>query len=144
MAYLCINLFNQRDRGRLDPDEAIVRLQEQFPDAIVLPGDQLALSARRAEHNLDQTNPADRAIIQKLWWDAEHLGPAYAFYIPVGPRSRISGVLKRYQADFVVDTPLTEGMRERIMAFLRSLIPAGMAIDVSEECDEPADTVVQG
>jgi hypothetical protein len=89
MDYLYVNLFNERDRGRLNPDEAIVRLQQQFPEAIILPGDQLALSARRAEQNLDQANSAQRAVAQKLRWDAQHLGPAYAFYIPAGPGPRI-------------------------------------------------------
>ena len=88
-----------------------MRLQEQFAEAIVLPGDQLALSARRAEQKLDATKPADRAVIEKLWWDAEYLGPAYAFYIPAGPGTRIDGVLKRYQADFVGDAPFAEGLR---------------------------------
>jgi hypothetical protein len=141
MAYLYINLFDHRDQGRLDPDEAVVRLQEQFPEAIVLPGDQLSLSARRAEHNLDPANPANRAVAQKLCWDAQHLGPAYAFYIPAGPAARINGVVKRYQADFHCDAPIAEDMRARLIGFLRSLIPASMAIDVREEWDEPAETV---
>jgi hypothetical protein len=110
MAYLCINLFNKPDRIPLEPDEAIVRLQEQFPEAIVLPGDQLALSAARAEQNLDQANPSNRAVVQKLRWDAQNLGPAHAFFIP-GPRRRIDGVIKRYQADFDGHAPCDEGLQ---------------------------------
>ncbi len=109
MAYLSVNLFDYRDQAQLDPDEAVVRLQEKFPEAIVLPGDQLALSARRAEQNVDQSNSAERAVVQKLRWDAQNLGPAYAFYIPCGPGARIDGVLKRYQADFDSEAPFTGG-----------------------------------
>src|SRR5437016_5352769 len=103
MSYFYINLFDQRDRGGLKPDEAIVRLQEQFPEAIVLPGDQLASTAHRAEEELDQAKPAEHAVVRKLWWDAQHLGPAYAFYIPAAPEGPIDGVIKRFQADFHSD-----------------------------------------
>lgn len=144
MGYLSINLFDHRDRARIDPDQAVVRLQERFPEAIILPGDQLALSARKAEQKLDQSNAAERAVVQKLWWDAQHLGPAYAFYIPGGPGARIDGVLKRYQADFDSEAPFTEGMHARIIDFLRSLVPPGLSIDVREECDEQAEAVVHG
>jgi len=135
MSYIYINLFNQRDRGQLNPDEAVVRLQERFPEANVLPGDQLALSARRAEENLKQTNPANRAVVQKLFWDAQYLGPAYAFRIPPGPAPSIEGVIKRYQADFHSDGRFPEGMRARVIAFLRCLIPTGMSVAVCEEND---------
>jgi hypothetical protein len=141
MPYLYINLLNERDRGQLRPDDAMVRLQEHFPEAIVLPGDQLALSAHRAQKNLDRGDPADQAVVQKLWWDAQHLGPAYAFYIPAGSEPRLEGVVKRYQADFHGPGRVSEGMRVRIVAFLRFLIPAGMTSDVQEESDEEAEVV---
>ena len=38
MSYLYINLYSQRDRANLDPEAAVLRLQKQFPEAIVLPG----------------------------------------------------------------------------------------------------------
>src|SRR5260370_38892146 len=108
MPALHMNLLDQRDQGRLDPDEAVVRLQEQFPEAIVLPGDQLSQSAHRAEQNLDQANPANRAVVQKLWWDAQHLGPAYAFYILAGPAAPTDSRLKPHQADFHSEPPIAE------------------------------------
>jgi hypothetical protein len=139
MPYIYLNLFPQRERGQLDPDEAIVRLQECFPEAIVLPGDQLVLSAHRAEQNLDHTNPANRTVVRKLWWDAQHLGPAYAFHVPAGPGPRIDGIIKRYQADFSGDSPLSETMHARILAFLRSLIPAEVDVEIGEESDVEAE-----
>jgi hypothetical protein len=143
MSYIYINLFSQRDRAQLNPDEVIVRVREHFPEAIVLPGDQLAFSAQRAEKNLDLTNPANRAVVQKLWRDSQQLGPAYAFHIPARPGPRIEGVIKRYQADFHSDAPFPEGMRARVFAFLGSLIPPGMAIAVCEESDEETAVVQQ-
>jgi hypothetical protein len=142
MAFIYLNLFPHRERGQLNPEDVIVRLQEAFPEAIVLPGDQLALSARRAEQNLDQTNPANRTVVQKLWWDARHLGPAYAFYIPAEPGSRrIDGVIRRYQADFHSDAPLSEAMQGRILTFLRSLIPQGLDVEIGMESGEEAEVV---
>ena len=137
MSYLYLNLFDPRGRGgELNPDEHIARLKRYFQEAIVLPGDQLALSARRAEEKLDRANPADQAVIRKLWWDAQHLGPAYTFQIPAGQNGPIKGVIKRYQADFHSDATISEGMRARIKAFLFSLIPAGISTEVCEESDE--------
>jgi len=135
MSYLFINLFSQRERCQLNPDEAILRLQEQFPEAIVLPGDQLTLSARRADRNLVLTNPANRVVVEKLARDAQHLGPAYAFQIPMADAPNIEGVIKRYQADFHCAVPFADEIRRRIIAFLQSLIPARMAIAVGEECN---------
>jgi hypothetical protein len=142
MCYFYINLSRHGPVVRLDPDEAIIRLQELFPEAIVLPGDQLALAAQRTEQRLGQSEAANRAVIQKLWWDAQHSGPAYAFYVPPGAEPRIEGVIKRYQADFHSEAPLSSAMRARIVAFLRSLIPAGVAINVGEERDEEEDPIL--
>lgn len=136
MFYLYVNLLHRDGQFQLNPDEAVVRLQEHFPEAIILPGDQLARSAQRAERQLDSANAAHRAVVAKLWWDAQHSGPAYAFFLPAGVEPRVDGVIKRYQADFHSDTPVSEPLRARIVAFLRSLIPAGAGIDVSVEADE--------
>jgi hypothetical protein len=142
MSYIYINLSHQGTAAQLNPDEAIIRLQEHFPEAIVLPGDQLALGAQRTEQRLDPNRAADRAVVQKLWWDAQHSGPAYAFYIPAGTEPRIEGVIKRYQSDFQSDASVSPTMRARIVAFLRSLIPPGVAVDVCEEHDEEEDALL--
>src|SRR5438445_13793139 len=126
MSYVYINLFNKGVHAEVNPDEAIVRLQEQFPEAVVLPGDQLARSARRAEQ-LDQTNPANQTVVKKRWWDARNAGPAYAFYSPSGTGPRIEGVTKRYQAAVHSDAAFPEAARSRIVPFLRPLRPEAAA-----------------
>jgi len=136
MSYVYIKLFNSGSHAELNPDKAIIRLQEQFPAAVVLPGDQLAVSAHRAEQHLDQSNPANQAVMKKLWWDVRHAGPAYAFYIPTETGLRIEGVIKRYQADFHSEVAFPAALHSRIVGFLRSLIPEGMAVDVCEDRGE--------
>jgi hypothetical protein len=140
MPYLYINVFRPGTPWQLNPDEAVIQLQQSFPEALVLPGDQLVRSALRAEQQLDARNPAENSVIEKLWWDAEHSGPAYGFYIPAGAEPRVDGVLKRYQADFVSTGAISEALHARITEFLRSLLPAGGGITVHEESDdvEPA------
>jgi hypothetical protein len=76
MAYLFLNLYGQRERGHLDPDEAIVRLQEAFPEAIVRPGDQLFLRTRQAEQHLDPADAAQCVVVARLQDEARTLGPA--------------------------------------------------------------------
>jgi hypothetical protein len=136
MPYVYLNLFRPGTPWQLDPDAAVIRLQERFPEVIVLPGDQLVRSAQHAERQLDSTESAQKQVIDKLWWDADHSGPAYAFYFPAGTEPRVDGIIKRYQADFVSDTPLSESFHARIVDYLQSLIPPGADVSIGEESDE--------
>jgi hypothetical protein len=135
MSYIFLNLFPQRDRGRLDPDQAIIRLQQHFPDAVLLPGDQLTQNAHMAAKQLDTSNRGNRAVAEKLARDARELGPANAFRIPTADGPPIQGVSRRFQADFHSDAPIPHALRARMIAFLNSLIPNGMTIAVGEEHD---------
>jgi hypothetical protein len=134
--FIYVNLLRPGNPWRLDPDDAVVRLQQTFPEAIVLPGDQLVRSAQRADQSVDATNPAQRQVVEKLWWDARHSGPAYAFYLPIGTEERIDGVIKRFRADFYSDRTISESLHTRILEFLRSLVPPGSGIAVCEETDD--------
>ena len=48
MGFLNLNLYGHPRGVSFDPEAVLRKVREQFPEATVLPGDQLAEQARRA------------------------------------------------------------------------------------------------
>jgi hypothetical protein len=81
-----------------------------------LPGDQLALSAERA----DALGAADH-VVRTLRRNQQDYGPAYAFEIGIGGGGTIQGRARRYDVTFLFADSLAEEWRQRLLAFLQGL-----------------------
>jgi hypothetical protein len=109
----------------LDPRQAIQRLQDWFPEAVVLPGDQLARAADQAEVffadqlKSDRDGPESR-VIASLRGKASRYGPALAFRIPVDASRWIDGSARRVDITFQYDDPLPERLGDQVVAFLKT------------------------
>jgi hypothetical protein len=90
MAFLNLTRYQHPSGLAFDPDKVIQRVKAEFREATVLPGDQLAEEARRAEDRLGhqlKENPEGpaRRVVESLRRKAEAYGPAYAFAAHLPP-----------------------------------------------------------
>src|SRR5207253_570626 len=116
MGFLRLNLYGHPSGAVFDPDMVLQRVQEEFPEAVVLPGDQLTLAAERA-----QAQGAASHVAETLRRNAHSYGPARAFRLPVPAGGTVQGRVRRYDVAFLYDHPLAEELKHRILAFLRAL-----------------------
>lgn len=122
MPFLELDLYEHPSGEAFKPEEVIQKLRAAFPEATVLPGDQLALRAQRAEAKAHLLSPQSASVIvETLWRNARQLGPAYAFEIPTTAGCRVRGNARRYNVTFLSEGPLSPALHERILAFLKSL-----------------------
>jgi hypothetical protein len=105
----------------LDPDAVVRELRAQFPEAQVLPEDRLAAQAEKAERALAQA-PGEHngQIVGTLRRNARLSGPQYSFELPSEGGRLIKGYVQRYVIVFLLDEPLPDVMRHRLVTFLRS------------------------
>lgn len=119
MRAITLNVYGSPSGILIDPDASIKILRRHFPEAEIHPGDQLALRAQRAH---EQGSASE--IVRKLWKDAQATGPAHMFTIPLGQGAApIKGVIKRHLADFLWDGEIHPDVRDKIIRFLRELLP---------------------
>jgi len=116
MAFMELNRFKDLDAGVFDPGLIIEQLRMAFPTVRVLPGDQLALQAQRAE----EFGAAD-LVVRTLRRNQQEYGPAYAFEISADGAQNIRGTARRYDVTFLFDHALSEAWHERLLSFLRTL-----------------------
>jgi hypothetical protein len=126
MAFLNLGLHKHPSGLAFDPEKVIQRVRAAFPEATILPGDQLAEETRRAEEALAQQlkdNPDGpaRRVVESLRRKAEAYGPAYAFRMPVLGGAEVKGLARSVNVQFLFDEPLPEEVRRRLTEFLRSL-----------------------
>ena len=126
MAVFNLNLYRHPSGVAFDPDKVLHKARAFFPEADMLPGDQLANEVQFAERFFAQELASDptssaRYVIGSLRRKAQSYGPAYAFVIPRQDGSPIRGLARSVNVQFLVDEPLSEGMRDRLLGFLRSL-----------------------
>ena len=128
MRAIILNIYGNPSGTTLDPDASIEILKRYFPDADIHAGDQLALRALRAEEH-----GSPEQIVRKLWMDARTTGPAYAFSIPPGEGAGpVKGVIKRHLANVLFEDDLPSDMREKMISFLRELVPDGVSTQMYE------------
>jgi hypothetical protein len=125
MPYLGLRLYRHPSGAVLDPAAVIQKLQKSFPEATLVPGDQLALRAERAEAFLGnelRANPEGpgRTVVETLRRNAREFGPAYAFEIPLACGQKIRGTARRFDVTFLLDQPFPDDVRQRLLAFLQS------------------------
>lgn len=123
MEFLDLNLYRHPSGVAFDPAAVIEKVKGSFPEAILLPGDQLAKRAEHAESVAGRLG-LDTApiIVETLRRNARAYGPAYAFQIPQpGGKPPIQGLARSVNVQFLFEEPLPEETRNRLIAFLRSL-----------------------
>jgi hypothetical protein len=142
-AFFDLSLYEHPSGAQFDPNAAIQKVKTWFPDATVLPGDQLALRAQHAEKIADQLGAEGSRIVSTLWRNAKLYGPAYAFRIPLPGGSPIEGLARRVNVQFLFEEPLPQGMRERLLDFLKSFGVGCLTASTNDErqfeilCDMP-------
>ena len=114
--FLKLNAYGHPRGAVFDPDFVIQNVKERFPETTVMPGDQLALSAKRAAAE----GAADQ-VVATLRRNAQAYGPAYAFEIPFPGGRSIHGRARRYDVTLSFDEPLPEELQNCLIAWLRSL-----------------------
>jgi hypothetical protein len=148
VSFLLLTLYKHPSGAILDPELVIRALRAYFPEAEVLPGDQLAAEADRAEAFLAdrfRANPEApaRRVVASLRRKAETYGPAYAFRIARPGGSPIRGTARRYDLIFLFDEPLSPEFRQRVLTFLKSFGVGRLEDATSEKpqsevlCDMP-------
>jgi hypothetical protein len=125
LSFIILDLNESEERAELDPHQAIKRLQEWFPEATCLPGDQLTRSVDHAEVLFagppgSSMRGAERRVVESLRRKAGLYGPALAFQIPVDAARWIRGSARRVDITFNYDEPLPEALRNRIVEYLKS------------------------
>jgi hypothetical protein len=115
VGFLKLNVYGHPSDAVLDPGTVVQRVEEEFPETTVLPGDQLARSAERAQ----ALGAADQ-VVDTLRRNSTLYGPAYAFEIPIREGEVLRGRARRHDVTFLFDKPLPEELRQRLLAFLRS------------------------
>jgi hypothetical protein len=125
LSFLILDL-NENPRGaELDPSHAIRKLQDWFPEATVLPGDQLARSVEHAETFFAQqlslgVDAPERRVVESLRRKASRYGPSLAVQIPIDSGEPITGSARRVDLTFNYVEPMTDGVRNRLVEFLKS------------------------
>jgi hypothetical protein len=144
MAFFDLNLYEHPSGAQFDPDAVIQKVKTCFPEATVLPGDQLALRAQHAERIAAQLgSEGSRIVTDTLWRNAKLYGPAYAFRIPLAQGKHVEGLARRVNVQFLFEEPLSEGMRERLLEFLKSFGVGRLKASTDDEkqfeilCDLP-------
>jgi hypothetical protein len=116
MGFMTHNRFGDPSLGMFDPATTVDQLRAAFPEIRLLPGDQLALSADRAE-----AGGFPDLIVRTLRRNQQEYGPAYAFEIDLPEQRKIRGNARRYDVTFLFDDSLDEDWRQRLSDFLHSL-----------------------
>lgn len=148
MGVLVLNLFEHPSGAVFDPGKVIEEVRAWFPQTKLLPEDQLVLRAEQAEAFFAdelRSNPDSKAriVIETLRRNAQIYGPAYAFEIPIGPRQIVRGTARRYDLTFLSDEPVPEGVRQRLIEFLKSFGVGSLESSMNENrkyevlCDMP-------
>lgn len=125
MAFIILDLNESEGATELDPRQAVSKLQDWFPEAAVLPGDQLARSVEHAEAFFTEelsksvSGPETR-VVESLRRKASRYGPSFAFRIPVDSSKSIQGSARRVDITFNYDDPLPDPVRERLVEFLKT------------------------
>jgi hypothetical protein len=126
MGFLNLSLYQHPAGLAFDPDKVIERVKAAFPEVTVLPGDQLAAEARRAEEFFgreleDAPEGPARRVVESLRRKACAYGPAYAFHIPLAGGGQLKGVARGVNVQIAFDDPIPDEVRRRLLEFLRSL-----------------------
>jgi hypothetical protein len=125
MSFILLNLHDSERTEELDPDQAIRRLQDWFPGATVLPGDQLARSVEHAESFFggptgNRVGDAEKRVVESLRRKSILYGPALAFQIPVDSVRAIRGSARCVDITFNFDDPLPDPIRDRVIEHLKT------------------------
>jgi hypothetical protein len=125
VSFIILDLNESEGRAELDPHQAILRLQDWFPGATVLPGDQLTQSVERAESffgalQSDRMSDPEKRVVESLRRKAHRYGPALAFQIPVDSGRSIQGSARRVDITFNYDDPLPDPLRDRVVEYLKT------------------------
>jgi hypothetical protein len=126
MSFLELNLYEHPSGVAFDAANVIQRVKAYFPEATVLPGDQLAAEASRAETFLAdelRANPDGpaRVVVESLRRKAAAYGPAFAFRIPAPKGGVIQGLARSVNVQFLFEDGLPAETRNRLIEFLKSL-----------------------
>ena len=116
MGFIKLNRFGDPEGCSFDPAAVVELARRTFPAVLVLPGDQLALSAERAA-----ASGAAEHVVATLRRNQQEYGPAYAFEIGLEGGGTIHGRARRYDVTFVYAEPLPNEWRQRLIAFLQGL-----------------------
>src|SRR5262249_31476415 len=123
--FIILDLSACQERDELDPHQAIKRLQEWFPAATCLPGDQLTQSVDHAKvlfagPSGSTLSDPERRVGESLRRKAGLYGPALAFQIPVDAARWIRGAARRVDITFNYDEPLPDALRNRLVQYLKT------------------------
>jgi len=118
MGFLKLNRYGDPTGVVFDPEAIIEKVRRDFAGVEILPGDQLALSAKNAA----SAGVAEH-VVKALDRNQKSYGPAYAFEIPIKGHSPIQGRARRFDVTFIFAEPLPSDWRNRLMAFLQELGP---------------------
>jgi hypothetical protein len=116
MGFLRLTVYDHPSDAVFDPDAVLQKVQQEFPETVVLPGEQLTLAAEQA-----QAQEAAGHVVETLRRNARSYGPARAFRVPVPEGASVQGRVRRYDVAFLFDEPLPEALRHRLLHLLRSL-----------------------
>lgn len=131
MGFIKLNRYGDPSHSVFDAAAVVEKARQTFPDVQVLPGDQLALSAERA----DAQGAADH-VVRTLRRNQQEYGPAIAFEIGIEGGETIQGRARRYDVTFLFPVSLPALWRQRLFDFLYGL-GAG-------RIEEAADSVAKG
>ncbi len=126
MGFLNLSLYQHPSGKSFDPNKVVRKVKAAFPEARVLPGDQLAAEVRRAEVALApqlREAPAGPAlrVVESLRRKASAYGPAYAFDVPVPGGGTVRGLARSTNVQVLFDDPLPGDIHCRLTEFLMSL-----------------------
>jgi hypothetical protein len=116
MGFIKLDRFGDPRGSEFDAAAVVEAARGTFTDVRVLPGDQLALSAEQAA-----VSGAPDHVVRALQRNQREYGPAYSFEIIVDGGRIIQGRARRYDVTFLFADPLPHELRERLLAFLRTL-----------------------
>ena len=131
MSYMKLNRYGDPTSEVFDPAAVIEKARQAFPDVQVMPGDQLALAADRAE-----AAGAAEHVVRTLRRNQQEFGPAFSFEIGIGGGKVIQGRARRYDVTLLFPESLSGEWRQQVSDFLRGL-GAGR---IEEAADTAAET----
>jgi len=126
VGFINLNLYQHPSGVAFDPAKVIRKAEAFFPEAVFEPGDFAAAEVQRAETRLaeelrkDPTGPASK-VLASLRRKAQSYGPNYVFRIPLEQGGTVDGLVRSVGVQFLYKEPLPEPVRQRLIAFLRSL-----------------------
>lgn len=116
MGFIKLNRYGDPSGSVFDAAAVADKARQAFPNARILAGDQLALSAEKAA-----ANGAPEHVIRTLQRNQQQFGPAFAFEIEIEGGETIQGRARRYDVTFLFTDSLAEQWRQRLLSFLQGL-----------------------